>query len=615
MNITIAHSWLKDFLTTNAAPRQIADCLSLCGPSVEKLTKTKNDYLYEIEVTTNRVDIMSVLGIAREASAILPQFGFKAKLHHPTGSDPEVYQTKSTLPLTITDKDHLCHRILAVILNNIELKPSPKIIQERLSAAGIRSLNNVVDITNYIMTEIGHPTHVFDYDRIKTKQLILRNSFRGEKIVSLENKEYTLPGEDIVIDDGTGQIIDLPGIIGTANSIVTDNTKRVIFFLETNNPVQMRRTSMTLGIRTVAATLNEKGVDPETAMIALKRGIQLFKQLTGAHVASKIFDLYPKPYKPKVVTVPLQLIKDRLGIDIPTKTIINILDSLGFDCRLKIENSKISVTVPSWRAKDISIPEDLIEEVARIYGYHRLPSQIMATAIPTNYPDENFHLEHQIKLWLAGLGLNEIYTNSLVSQNHPGQLKIKNALSVDWQYLRNSLISSHTQSFPAFEIANIYLARPGQLPEERLQLIISGINNFLKLKGIIEVLSEKLHTTVTPEYKQNCAVIDLRPVLKQARTYPHYQPISSHPEMLEDLTFTLPEKTYLGPVITSIKSVHKLIKSVRLSKTYRQNYTFTIKYQSLTKDLSAIDIAPIRKKIVSVLKSQFKTNLVGELED
>lgn len=612
MNITIPHSWLQEFLTTNATPQKIAECLSLCGPSVEKLTKTKDDYLYEIEVTTNRVDCMSVMGIAREAAAILPQFGFPTKFHEPTRSVLEVDQSRSILPLTITDNQHLCPRILAVVLDNVKLKTSPRIIQERLNKVGIRSLNNVVDITNYLMTEIGHPTHVFDYDRIKSHKLILRNSRKGEKLVSLEDKEYTLPGEDIVIDDGTGKIIDLPGIIGTANSIVTANTKRVIFFLETNNPVKMRRTSMILGIRTVAATLNEKGVDSELAMTAMKKGIQLFKQLTGATLASKIYDLYPKPYKPKQITAPLQLIKERLGIEISQKEVNKILQSLGF----------INNTVPSWRSKDINIPEDIVEEVARIYGYQRLPSILMSTSIPTNYPDEKFELEYQIKTWLAGMGLTEIYTNSMISQELAeksglplnAHLKIKNALSTDWQYLRRSLIPSHNQAFPAFEIANVYLPRPGKLPEEKLQLIISGIGDYLKLKGIIEALSAKLHTEIIPQYQPNSAVIDLAVMLKKASIYPHYQPVSSHPPIIEDLTFTLPEKTFIGPILETIKKIDKLVSSINLSTVYQQNFTFSIKYQSLTSDLSVADIEPIRKKIVSVLTTKFKANLVGNLQ-
>ncbi|MDZ7586760.1 MAG: phenylalanine--tRNA ligase subunit beta [Patescibacteria group bacterium] len=605
MNITLSHSWLKDFLTTNASPKQIANSLSLCGPSVEKLTQTKNDYLYEIEVTTNRVDCMSVLGIAREAAAILPQFGFSAHLKNnisqsakPTGSDP----VGKSFPLKVIIDPKLCFRFTAVVIKNVTVKTSPKNIQNRLESSRIRSLNNVIDISNYLMRAYGQPVHVFDLDKIKSK-MILRVSKPKETVTTLDGKIHILPGNDIVIEDGSRQLIDLCGIMGGLNSSVDQQTKNVLLFVQTYNPTHIRQTSMNLAHRTEAAVIFEKSPDPELVMPVLLKGIQLFKSMASGEQGSTIIDIYPHPYKSIVVKASLQLIKDRLGIEISQNEVDKILKSLGF----------INQQVPSWRAKDITIPEDIIEEVARIYGYHRLPSQIMAAAIPTNYPKENFHLEHQIKLWLTGLGLNEIYTNSLVSQNRPGQLKIKNALSADWQYLRNSLIPSHTQNFPAFEIANIYLPRLGKLPEEKLQLIISGVRDFPRLKGIIDVLSAKLHYTLSPTYNSGAAVIDLSTVIKNAQIYPHYQPISSHPPMLEDLTFTLPEKTYLGPVIEAIKSTHRLIKSVQLTKTYQQNFTFTITYQNLSKDLSAADIAPIRKIIVNSLKNKFKADLVGDL--
>src|SRR3989344_4087010 len=463
MNISIPHSWLKDFLTTDAPPAKIAECLSLCGPSVEKLTKQDDDWLYEIEVTTNRVDMMSVLGIAREAAAILPQFGFKAKLKT-SSTLPEVHQTTS-FPLKIKVDQKLCPRFTAVVITGVTINPSPKKIRDHLEKSGIRSLNNVVDISNYLMRAYGQPVHTFDFDKIKTK-MILRRSKPGEALITLDGKTFTLPGGDIVIEDGGHRLIDLCGIMGGLNSAVDNQTKNALLFVQTYSATHIRRTSLTLDQRSEAAQIFEKQPDPEAVRPVILVGIQLFKEWAGGNQTSKIIDLYPQPYRPKTVTAPLQLIKERLGVDIAQKQVDQILKSLGF----------INGQVPSWRAKDINIPEDIVEEVARIYGYHRLPSYLMATPIPTNYPATNFYLEQQIKQWLVGWGLTEIYTNSLVSPDRPGPLIIKNALSSDWQYLRNSLIPSHTQNFPAFEMANVYLPRTGQLPEEKLQLIISGFN-------------------------------------------------------------------------------------------------------------------------------------------
>jgi phenylalanyl-tRNA synthetase beta chain len=326
---------------------------------------------------------------------------------------------------------------------------------------------------------------------------------------------------------------------------------------------------------------------------------------------------------------------------------------LGF--KNKFSSEKFIIQVPSWRNQDISLPEDIVEEVARIYGYHRLPSFLMTTPIPTNYPDEHFVLEHQIKVWLADMGLNEIYTNSMVSEklastsdySLKSHLKIKNALSEDWLYLRRSLIPSHLQALNQnphlknitfFEIANTYQPQPKSLPEEKLELIISSKKSFTHLKGFIETLLAKLHLqphfkaqkdsaeiliknksmgTLGPSHlnpEVQIAILQLKPLLKLAKIYPQYQTLSPYPPIFEDMTFTLPQKTYLGPVIDTISNAHKLIQSVKLTKTYQQNYTFNITYQSHLQPLNDKKVAPIRKKIAANLSRKFRAKLVGKLK-
>jgi len=654
MNILIPHSWLKEFLQTEASPQKIANCLSLCGPSVEKIDRQNNDYIYDIEVTTNRVDMMSVTGIAREAAAILPQFGIKAKLkqsiYQPTRINP-VGANLPPFPLKLTINHQLCPRFTAVVIKNIAIKPSPKKIQQYLETSDIRTLNNVIDISNYLMRAYGQPIHTFDLDKIKEK-MILRLSKKGEKLTTLDNKIFALPGNDIVIEDANHRLIDLCGIMGGLNTAVDNQTKNVLLFVQTYNPKHIRQTSMTLGQRSEAAQLFEKSVDPELVMPVLLQGIQLFKKLTNGEQGSQIIDIYPQSYKPKTITTSLQLIKDRLGIDISSKNVSQILNSLGFDNKFSQET--FTITIPSWRAKDINIPEDIVEEVARIYGFHKLPSTLMATPIPTNYPNDNFKLEHQIKAWLADMGLNEIYTNSMVSENLAKQspyplkshLKIKNALSEEWQYMRRSLIPSHLEAIKQnplaknisfFEITNTYHKKPNQLPEEKLELIINSNKSFSYLKGIIETLFTKLHlhpqfkpkknsaeifiknkpvgtigpTRINPEAQ--IALLDLKPILKLAQLYPQYQPLSSHPPIFEDMTFTLPTKTYLGPVIDTLKKSHKLVQKVKLTKTYQNNHTFNITYQSQIQPLNDKMIAPIRKKVAATLAKKFRAKLVGKL--
>lgn len=675
MNILIPDSWLRKYLITKADPQEIGRCLSLCGASVERVNKINNDWIYNIEITSNRVDMASVIGIAREAAAILPQFGIAAKFN--PLSTPKITKPSSLLKIKINDPQKTCQRILAVILDNIKLGPSPKIITQRLEAVGIRSLNNVVDVTNYIMTEIGHPAHIFDYDRIVSKTLILRKAKANEEIVSLENKKYLLPGGDIIIDDGTGKIIDLPGIIGTANSIVTPQTKRVLLFIETADAAQIRKSSMTLGIRTVAATYNEKGVDPELAKTALLRGIQLLQENSHAKIASQLIDIYPNPYKLKnklkTITITLQLIKQYLGIEIQMTKVIKILQSLGFSIQSTIpaqgwsasgrNNQQLTVKVPSWRANDITIPQDLIEEIARIYGYHNLPSQLPEGKLPQQPSNQPYCLESQIKNYLTDLGYAEIYSYSMQNElqlkncflKPEDHLKISNPLTEEWVYMRRSLIPSlltiiaqnqnYQDKIKIFELANIYFKRKNLLPEEKLNLTLlqTGKNQFFYLKGAMETLFKKIgiknyqlqsenellffnpNKTAKIIFKDkvlgflgelNQKVIynfglknkivalelNFEELAKAIDTAKTFTPLWLYPPIIEDLSFIMKPKIYYTDLIQLIKSSSSIVKNIKLIDSYQNTLTLRITYQQQNKNLSSKEVTTIREKIIKEVR-------------
>ena len=220
MNILVPISWLKDYLKTDAPTEKIAETLSLCSQSVERIHQVGNDEVLEIEITVNRYDCLSIIGIAREAAAILPHFGFKAKFIKP--KIPEIRFRKkvdSSTELKVKiEGSTICPRFSAVLIDNVDVKPSPKWMAERLNKVGIRSLNNVVDISNYLMMETGQPIHTFDFDKIKGQKMIMRLSKKGEKVTTLDGVERTFSGDDIVIEDGAGRIIDLCGIMGGKNS-------------------------------------------------------------------------------------------------------------------------------------------------------------------------------------------------------------------------------------------------------------------------------------------------------------------------------------------------------------------------------------------------------------
>lgn len=632
-----------EYIDTRATPFEIQKYLSLCGPSIETVTKAGDDYVYDIEITSNRVDMASVYGIAREATAILNRFGIKTTLK-PLKLATDLNHQEN-FPLEIADKSHLCKRILAIVIDGITIKPSPPLIQKRLENVGIRSLNNVVDITNYIMTEVGHPAHVFDYDRIKTHKLILRTATDREEIITLDEKKYNLNIQDIIIDDGTGQVIDLPGIMGTANSVVTPQTKRVLFFIESNDPVSIRRSSMRYGIRTVAATINEKGPSPQTAKIAFLRGIELFKEITSAKIASREIDIYEKPPAEKKITLSYSFLDKILGIHLEKSQVNKILTDLEFEVK-ELGKDEFQVTIPHFRANDINIKEDIVEEVARIYGYGNLPSVLPPPAYVAQ-PKETekiFDYQTKIKYFLKHLGLTEVMNYSMVSKQQiedfdlkPGDhLRLTNSISQDIEYLRTHLTSSLVKDIKEnegkkevlkiFEIAKTYKPRPNDLPLERLKLGIAVNTDLFDLKGICEALIGELnienceikkitnHAFAEPGtsgqfvsesaefgvfgqlkeiYKTRAglksqvflAVFDFENLIDRAKNLPSYHKINPFAVVKLDLTLADPKKSFQEIKETSFKA-SKYLQKVEFVSLFKNKLTIRFYFNSPDKNLT-----------------------------
>lgn len=646
MNIKILDSWLREHLKTKASVKTIADLLSLTSVSVERVEKYgKDDFTYDIEVTTNRPDLMSVIGLAREASAALQQSDIRAELMPPKVFKPQ--KAKNKLPINIKNNPKLVGRIMAVIMS-VDLDKSPQYVKDRLEASGIRSINNLIDVTNYVMREIGHPTHVFDYDRLTTKTLKIRESKKGEKITTLDEKEHVLQGGDIVADDGAGKIIDLLSVMGTKNSVVTDATKRILFFIDNCDPDRIRKTSMSLGIRSEAAVLNEKGVDPELAMNAMLRGIELFEKIANGKLLSDIVDIYPNKPLTKRIGITEEKINSVIGIKIPLKTSENILEKLGFGVATKTNG--FSITVPSWRNKDMDIPEDVVEETARIYGYHKLPS-----ILPPSKSTENYHLSKDIFYWekrikesLKYWGFTEVYTYSMVSEDllegpTTQAVSISNPLTEDMVYMRKTLVPSLLQAIrenpnkdemKIFELANIYTPRPKNLPQETLMLagaIKKQKISFFEIKGIIEQLLNdigvknilfekgdkggleidiKLESEVLGNIEilnENIADFELNFdfILKHANLTKTYKEIPKYPPIIEDVNLTIdPDITY-AEISSFIKNQSSLISEISLIDTYQNTKTFRIKYQDSQKTLTNEEVSKIREKILLSLKQKF----------
>lgn len=673
MNILIPDSWLREYLKTKATPKQIKEYLSLCGPSIDRTHEVDGEVVYDIEVTTNRPDAMSVMGIAREAAAILPRFNIKAKLlddpYAPKrGATSFWIDTTGQKKLTIKTDPILNPRWMSVVFENVTVKPSPDWLRKKLEATGIRSLNNIIDITNYLLRAYGQPAHAFDFDSITDKKnqvtMILRASRKGEKLITLDGKSHTLSGDDIVIEDGRGKLIDLCGIMGAQNSAITEKTKTVILFLQTYDPMHIRRTMMNLAQRTEAGSLFEKGIDSELVLPAFAKGVELITELSGGNRASKLYDIYPKPYKPSLVSVSRPKTDAYIGTHLSDKEISEILTPLGF--QTKVTKDTVTVAVPSFR-QDVTIDVDIIEELARIYGYHNIKSKLPGTAPPIVIPDETLKWEEEIKIRLSDWGFTETYTYSMISEelmdlfklDKKKAYKITNPLSQEWVYMRPHLTPSVLLAFKQnlnirsnlklFELSMRYEYRNTDLPLEKPSLVVlwSG-SKFYEAKGLAEALfhtmgiSIPLHSDINNDpslawYNNkrlsfgifgsvgelNSTVLgsigidtpvtrlylDIDVLVSHAKPTNKFIPIPKYPPSFEDLAFIVPDKTLVGPMVDAMKQVNPLIIEVTLLDTYENTRTFHITYQSKDKSLTTEEIRPIREKLIQSMEASFSAKL------
>lgn len=648
MNIKILDSFLREHLKTKATPTEIGEKLSLTSMSVERIEKFGDDFVYEMEITTNRPDLFSVLGIARETAAILPQFGIKAQFI-PLKLERENTDLEK-LPLVINNDPKLVNRVIAVLME-VNIKESNEIIKKRLETSDIRSLNNVIDITNYVMRVTGHPTHVFDYDRLDTKTLTIREAKKGEQIKTLDAKEYSLLGGEIVAQNDKGEIVDLLGVMGLSNSIITNETKRILYFIDNNDPYKIRTTSMSLGIRTEAATINEKGIDANLSMEAALYGIQLFKEYASGKLLYKILDLYPNKTTEKIIKVSLEKINKVLGIQIDIKKYLKTLTELGF--KIEIVNDVLTVTVPTFRANDMEAEEDVIEEIARIYGYHNLPSILPKGEYIniSNFADA-FYWETRIKNAMKYWGFTETYTYSLVSQNlFDGPIEeavaVSNPLTEDFAYMRNSLIPSlisvvnenkSFESIKIFEIANIYKKQKTGLPNETLSfagIIKKEDVNFYEIKGLLEQLFKDLGIKdfsfksaknggigaslyLDKDYLGEIEMLDnnlidfeldFKIILKHVRLSREYKPFAKYPPIVEDITITVEDNIKTQDIINEIKKQNILISEVSLKDTYKNSRTFHITYLNPESNLTKEEVSKIRETIISSLEKNFKVKI------
>ncbi len=463
------------------------------APPGMPLDEYLGDTILDLEVTPNRLDCFSILGVAHEVAALTGK----------TVREPEVSYVEAGPPIAeqavvaVADPD-LCHRYTASLIQGLKIGPSPQWLQDRLTRAGLRPISNVVDVTNYVMLEFNQPLHAFDLDKVRDHTVIVRRARPGETLETLDGVQRELNDAVLVIADAR-EPIGIGGIIGGANSEIGPDTTRVLLESATFNSYNNRRTAEAFRLRTDATQRFEKGLRPELAPIALRRATQLIQQVAGGSVAQGIIDIYPGVDQPKP-PVPLTLgrLKRILGMDVTIERVEEVFHSLGFQTKRQ-GPARLETTIPYWR-NDINIEEDLIEEVVRIIGYDNVPTTMLSTPIPHRQPAPMIELRTRVKEALAAVGLQETISYPLVSLEdltrvlYPAQdslpLKVANPLNAGQEYLRPTLRASllatlaynegHNEGpFRLFEQGRIFLPRPEQLPEEREVAagIVSGLRS------------------------------------------------------------------------------------------------------------------------------------------
>ncbi|WP_457551616.1 phenylalanine--tRNA ligase subunit beta [Desulfobacula sp.] len=496
------------------------------GTPLEQALKI-SDTVFEIDLTPNRPDCLSYIGVAREVGAFLDP---KQTVRLPDYTLPEDKIGKKSIheyaKVQIIDPD-LCPRYSAGLLFDVKIGPSPFWLQEKLESIGLTPINNVVDITNFVMMETGQPLHAFDFDEVAKSEIIVRRAGHDTQFKTLDSKDHKLEPDMLMICDGE-RPVGLAGVMGGENSEILDTTTRVLVESAYFNPVSIRKTAKKTGIATDASHRFERGGDPDGTMNALKRAVSLIAQLCDATIAKEFIDEYPQKVISHTIDLNIEALNVRLGTSLSLDAIGEILSSVEFDVK-KINESHLKVTVPFFRV-DVKRPEDLSEEVARLWGYNNIKTSYPAVPAKGRLLDQKVVLRDKIRQIMTGFSffeiinynfINENFCDSLILSDDDERRKIEtilNPISDQMSVLRSSLIpglletmkrniSQQTDTLNFFEIGNVFFAtQKGSLPKEREMIagLITGNRSdqswyskknkvdFFDLKGVIESFFEAL---------------------------------------------------------------------------------------------------------------------------
>ena len=511
----LSYNWLKDYVDITLDPEKLAERLTMAGVNVSSMEKAGGDYIFELEITSNRPDCLNVIGLAREVAAIL---GKKIKIPKELEGTNKTISDKKDSAINISIKNtDLCYRYTGRVIKNVEVGPSPEWLREKISAAGIRPVNNIVDVTNFVLFETGQPMHAFDLDKI-SGDISVRRAVKGERIITIDNVPRTCEDSTLVIADDKGPIA-IAGVMGGIDTEVNSMTKNIILESAFFNPISIRRTSRTLGHSSESSYRFERRIDNSMVFKASERAAVLIEKLAGGRRGAS-YDIGKKTRYSKTININTNEISALLGVSINKNSAEKILRTLGFSVKNKKES--LTVTVPSFR-EDVKTSVDIAEELARIYGYDKIPVTIPRIVENSSIKDSLDILLDNIKVILPRISLDEIITYSLIKKSDINNMGvdekeivfIANPLSIDQEIMRPVMLSGilkvlahnlnrKAQRIALFETGKIYKKKNETYKEEHvLSFVLSGIKeenwksgkrefSFFDLKGILEKLLEDL---------------------------------------------------------------------------------------------------------------------------
>ena len=556
-----------------------------------------HDVVFEYEVTSNRVDCFSVVGIAREAAAT---FGkeFYPPVVTPTGNDEDA---SDYIKVTVKNTD-LCPRYCARVVKNIKIGPSPEWMQRRLASVGIRPINNLGDITNYVMEEYGQPMHAYDLDTIEDREIIVRTAAKGEKFTTLDGQERQMDESVLMICDGR-KSIGIAGIMGGENSMITDDVHTMLFEAACFDGTNIRKSSKKVGLRTDASGKFEKGLDPNNAQAAIDRACQLVEEMGAGEVVGGMVDVYAEKREPVRITFQPDEINVLLGTDISAEDMLGYFEKIG----LSYEKETNEVIIPTFR-QDLLRTADLAEEVARFFGYDNIPTTLPSGESTMGKLPFKLRVEDIAKEIAEFCGFSQGMTYSFESPKVFDKLQIPedselrrvveimNPLGEDYSIMRtlplNGMLSSlatnynrRNKNVRLYELANVYLPKElplKELPEERMQFTLGmyGDGDFYSMKGVVEEFLEKagLHEKESYDPAGN------RPYL--------------HPGRQANILYAGNVIGYLGEVHPDVADAYGIgerayiavldMPEVTKYATFDRKYTGIAKYPAVTRDISMV---------------------------